>query len=639
MGDDSGAGGRAETLQESLRLVFEEAPLGFLAFDEPGRVIDCNEHLLRLSGLARDELVGAGLAELSSDPGLPLALRASLETGLGHFEGELWATGCLARVTFRVRRDHDRGFLAGVGVVEEIGERRRADRVAAQRDEQLRTLITAMPDIVCFKDGQGRWLEANDFDIDLFQLRGVDYRGKKDSELAEFSPFYREAFLGCEDSDEKAWRAGVLDRGEETIPRPDGTALVFDILKAPLFNPDGSRKALVVIGRDITDRKRLEQQFLQAQKMEAVGRLAGGIAHDFNNLLTVINGFAALAARKSTDASVQESLREVLVAADRGANLTRQLLAFSRRQVVQARVISLNELIVRMQGMLRRLIDESIQLVVQPGQVPDQVLIDPGQLEQVLLNLAVNARDAMRNGGTLSLSTATRRLDDGEAKRNEVRAGDYLELAVSDTGVGMTEAVRAHIFEPFFTTKGKGEGTGLGLATVYGIVRQSGGMIEVETAPGRGTTFRVLLPRTGESAIEDVPPAHGMSRRPLPAQRVTVLVVEDDPSIRDLNTRVLDQAGFDVLAAGSGREALALAESHKGRIELLFTDMVLPDLNGREVAASLLANRPGLRVLYTSGHADQAASGELEDGIGLLPKPFLPSELLLRIAALLEGPK
>ena len=636
MQDDSGAG-RRETLEERLRLVFEEAPLGLLEFDEQGLIIDCNENLLRLAGHARNEMIGSNLLDQSFGPEAQEALRSALRSGVGHFEGEFCpARSCLVRVSFRVVRDVAGGFRSGVGVVEEVGERRRAERDAAQRDEQLRTLITAMPDIVCFKDGEGRWLEANDFDIDLFQLRGVDYRGKKDSELADYSPFYREAFLGCEGSDEKAWKAGVLDRGEETIPRPDGTSLVFDILKAPLFNPDGSRKALVVIGRDITERKRLEERFLQAQKMEAVGRLAGGIAHDFNNLLTVINGFAALAARKATDPTQQEFLREVLAAADRGANLTRQLLAFSRRQVVQTQVISLNELIVRMHGMLRRLIDESIQLVVEPGRIQDQVLIDPGQLEQVLLNLAVNARDAMRNGGVLTLTTSARRLDDTEAARNEVRVGDYLELAVSDTGVGMSDAVRAHIFEPFFTTKGKGEGTGLGLATVYGIVRQAGGMIEVETAPDHGTTFRVLLPRAVASGADAGEPEALPSRRAPGQQRVTLLVVEDDTTIRDLNTRVLLQGGFEVLAAGTGQEALALARSYEGRIDLLMTDMALPDLKGRELAESLLEKRPGMRVLFTSGHADQTAFSELQDGVGLLPKPFSPSELLLRVTALLE---
>ncbi len=390
---------------------------------------------------------------------------------------------------------------------------------------------------------------------------------------------------------------------------------------------------------DITERKQLEEQFHQAQKMEAVGRLAGGVAHDFNNLLTAILGSADLVLESLKPAAAErEEVEEIRKAALRAADLTRQLLAFSRQQVVAPTVLNPNTVVADMDKLLRRLLGEDVALRTVLAPDLATVKADPSQLEQVLLNLAVNARDAMPNGGKLTIETQNVELDQ-EYVRGHLAAqpGSYVMLAVSDTGVGMDAATQARIFEPFFTTKERGKGTGLGLATVYGIVKQSGGWIWVYSEPGQGTTFKVYLPRVTEPAAPAAPsPARPVSVR----GSETILVVEDEEVIRNLVQKVLKANGYTVLVAGTGSDAERVAGAHAGPIHLLMTDVVLPGLNGREVARRLVAQRAGIRVLFLSGYTDDAIvhHGVLDPGVAFLQKPFSPAVLGRKVREVLDSP-
>ena len=389
---------------------------------------------------------------------------------------------------------------------------------------------------------------------------------------------------------------------------------------------------------DITERKQLEQQFHQAQKMEAVGRLAGGVAHDFNNLLTAILGSADLVLDSLTPTIPERGeIEEIRKAALRAADLTRQLLAFSRQQVIAPTALNPNDVVTNMEKLLRRLLGEDVELRTVLTPEPGTVKADPSQLEQIVVNLAVNARDAMPEGGKLTIETQNVELDEAYTRGHlSAQPGSYVMLAVSDTGIGMDAATQARIFEPFFTTKEKGKGTGLGLATVYGIVKQSDGWIWVYSEPGHGTTFKIYLPRITEAAAPAAP-------SPVPPVSVrgseTVLLVEDDEMIRNLVQKVLKANGYTVLVAASGHDALRLAGQHQGRIHLVMTDVVMPGINGREVAERLAAARAGIKVLYLSGYTDDAIvhHGVLEPGIAFLQKPFTPAVLARKVREVLEG--
>ena len=398
----------------------------------------------------------------------------------------------------------------------------------------------------------------------------------------------------------------------------------------------GRLVAIEYIARDITSRRLLEEQFLQAQKMEAVGRLAGGVAHDFNNLLTVINGYSALALETLREFDpLHEELQEIYKAGERAASLTRQLLAFSRRQALAPRVLDLNLIVSDMDRMLRRVLGEDIELAatLEPGL--GSILADPGQIEQVIMNLAVNARDAMPDGGRLLIETANADLDDTYARQhNAVAPGRYTMLAVSDTGCGMDAETRAHIFEPFFTTKGPGQGTGLGLAVVFGVVQQSGGNIWVYSEPGKGTTFKIYFPSAGNraAAVEQGPPA----RRSAGSE--TILVVEDEEGVRHLIRTSLERAGYTVLEARDGTDALRLYESRAGAIDLILTDVVMPQMSGKELASRFVATRPDVRFLFMSGYTANAIvqHGVLDPAMAYLAKPFTPATLTAKIRETLD---
>jgi two-component system cell cycle sensor histidine kinase/response regulator CckA len=387
--------------------------------------------------------------------------------------------------------------------------------------------------------------------------------------------------------------------------------------------------------RDVTEQRRLEGQLLQAQKMEAVGRLAGGVAHDFNNLLTVILSYGDLLLEDlPRDAPQRDDVAEIRQAAVAASALTRQLLAFSRQQVLEPRVLDVNAVVAGTEKLLTRLIGEDVRLTISLATTVGLVKVDPGQLEQIIMNLAVNARDAMPQGGRLTIETGDVEMDETYVRGHPLaHAGHYVMLAVSDTGVGMDAETQARIFEPFFTTKEVGKGTGLGLATVYGIVKQSGGFIWVYSEPGHGTTFKVYLPRVDEPvspAAAAAPPAAGGAE--------TVLVVEDVAAVRTVAREMLERRGYTVLEAPDGESALRLAGKHRGEIHLLLTDVVMPGGSGRALADRLLALRPGMKVLYMSGYTDDAVvrHGILEAGIAYLQKPFAPDSLTRKVRAVLD---
>lgn len=413
---------------------------------------------------------------------------------------------------------------------------------------------------------------------------------------------------------------------------------IVDVLVMAKKVEFGGRDAKLVIVQDISERKQLEQQLRQAQKMEAVGRLAGGIAHDFNNLLTVIAGYSQVVLdRISYDAELRGEVQQIEAAAKRATELTRQLLAFSRRQMLQPQVIKLDTVVENVQRMLQRVIGEHIELVTRFAPELGFVKVDPGQIEQILMNLAVNARDAMTGGGKLIFETTNIELKEGFSKeQTELPPGSYVLLTVTDTGSGIEPQLLQQIFEPFFTTK-KGTGTGLGLSTVYGITKQSGGAISVESEVGVGTTFKIYLPRVEERPAESTAESAATIR---PGNE-TVLLVEDDAGVRGLTRRILGQSGYNVLEAGRAEDAQRICREHQGTINLMLTDLVMPGIGGRELACQLSLTRPQMKILYMSGYTDQETflQGLSEGSVNFIQKPFTPHALAQKVREILDMPE
>jgi PAS domain S-box-containing protein len=495
-------------------------------------------------------------------------------------------------------------------------------------------------DAILVMDRKGRILEATGAASDIFGRSAGTLRGESIETLC--LPAARDRLI---ENLGRATRAGRHLFSTQII-RGDG--LVGPVEVSARATGDSPEAPLVCIVRDITARavafpverlrledeiRKLHLQLLQAQKLEAVGLLASGMAHDFNNLLNVIMGYTELLARSLAEADSRRTrIEHILQAAARAGTLTRSLLAFGRKPVRQARVIDFNTLVRETEWMLRRLIGEDVELVLRLGPDVGSVKVDPGQLEQVLLNLAVNARHAMLRGGTLTLATDTASPD----HPGESAGGDHVRLTVTDNGVGMDAETQARIFEPFFTTRNREEGSGLGLATVAGIVQQSGGVIEVESELGEGTTFRVYLPRVDEA------PEPAPTPRPArlgPRGHETLLLVEDQAPLREILCEALQLLGYRVLVAPDGEAAIATARRHRGRIDLLVTDVVMPRLDGCELARRLSAERPGLRVLYLSGHGlDTATRRGMVEGSTLLEKPFSTETLSFRVREALDRP-
>jgi hypothetical protein len=511
-------------------------------------------------------------------------------------------------------------------------KRRKAEEALRESEKRLQAILDNSPTIIFLKDSEGRYLYVNPQFGNLTPLTREHILGKTDDDI--FPPEQAAAFRA---NDLKVLQAGVAQEFEEVAHHLDGLHTSI-VAKFPLRNTEGQVYAICGIVTDITERKSLEAQLRQSQKMEAIGRLAGGIAHDFNNLLTVINGYSELMLQSlPVGESHRDTLEQIRHAGEKAATLTRHLLAFSRQQVLQPRILDLNAVVANMDTMLKRVIGEDIDLltILSPGLTP--VKADPGQIQQILMNLVVNARDAMPNGGRLTIETADVVLDTDYARRHVgVSPGRYVMLAVSDTGCGMDKQTQARIFEPFFTTKEEGKGTGLGLSMVYGIVKQSGGNIWVYSEPGRGTTFRIYLPRI-EGVAEGVAP--DKAQEPVPRGSETILLVEDDAGVRNLAKKILQTQGYTVLEAAQGEDALRLSGQHGGLIHLMVTDMVMPEMSGRELAERLKPLRPHMKVLLVSGYTDKAMlhHGELDPGMAFLQKPFTPQTLARKVREVLDA--
>jgi PAS domain S-box-containing protein len=543
--------------------------------------------------------------------------------------------------TKMVLRDASGNVTGTFGISRDITDRRRAQRMLEDSEVRFRAAFMTMADAhyIATRD-EGRILEVNDRFEDVFGWPRAEAVGRTTLELGLYTnPADRGKMLA-----ELRARGRVRDL-EVVGRRKDGETI--PILMSVSELPMGEQTLILEVIRDISAEKQaadalksLEEQFRQAQRLEAVGRLAGGVAHDFNNILTAITGYTELLLDdfRANDPR-RTDLEEIRTAAQRAAGLTRQLLAFSRKQVLQPRVLDLNEVVRALERMLHRLIGEDVSLVFTAGPGLGAVLADPGQIEQVLLNLAVNARDAMPTGGMLTIETANVELDDAYAREHvDAAPGRYVLLAVSDTGTGMDEETQSHIFEPFFTTKEQGKGTGLGLATVHGIVNQSGGRIVLYSEPGRGTTFKIYLPRV-EQRAEEAEPGPVRAAEPAAGDE-TVLVVEDDRAVREVVAETLAQRGYRVLRAPDGQTALELARGLQDPVHLLLTDIVMPGMTGRELAQALSSEHSQVKVLYMSGYTDDAVvrHGVLEHGVPYLQKPFTPDALALKVREVLDRP-
>jgi PAS domain S-box-containing protein len=588
---------------------------GVWAIDPDGRTTYVNPALATLLGYTPAEMAGRELAAFLDEDEAGRAREDLVRSRQGdprRLELRLLRKDGVpvdAAFAFAPVRDASGALRGAAAVVMDLTERTRL----AKEMEWLARFPAESPSPILRVSRDGLLLYANPASAFLLDAWGIRTGGVLPSALRRLVEI-------------------VYSEGAPRILELDVRGRFFSLLIAP-FSREGY---LNIYGRDVTEQHRIGEQLRQVQKMEAVGQLAGGIAHDFNNMLFVINGRAELELRRlGPDDPGRPALELIRKTGDRAAILTRQLLAFSRRQVLQPRALDLNATVSDMLKMLRRLIREDIALVTDLAPDPGPILADPGQVEQVILNLAVNARDAMPGGGTLTLRTARIDLDESFAKNRpyQVRTGPYVLLAVSDNGIGMDDHVKAHLFEPFFTTKEPGQGTGLGLATVYGVVKQSGGYIEIRSEPKRGTTVEVYFPPAeGEGS------SRTMAAAALCRGSETVLLVEDVDSVRELVRDMLADCGYTVLDASDGARALELAERHPGPIHLLLTDVVMPVMGGPELARRLALARPGLKVVYMSGYADQAAGTDLASlGARFLQKPIQAGVLSYTVRNALDG--
>jgi two-component system, cell cycle sensor histidine kinase and response regulator CckA len=498
-------------------------------------------------------------------------------------------------------------------------------RLLIDRDKKFRLLFEEHPQPMWVFDLETqRFLEANNAALELYGYRRMEFRRLRVADI-----------LGEEDANRLA-----TEMTSAGIPasiwrhRAKGNRVIEVEMAVHEIQYDGSQAGLAVL-MDVTERRRLEEQLRQAQKMEAVGMLAGGVAHDFNNLLTIITGYGQLILNNLPPGDPsRHSAEQIVKAGDRAAALTKQLLAFSRRQVLQPKVLDLNMLVKTLSTMLQRLIGEDIELRLMLSQDLGRVSADPGQLEQVLMNLVVNARDAMPRGGIVTVETANAAPDPTGPNASAERKLRVM-LAVSDTGSGMDESTQARLFEPFFTTKIPGKGTGLGLSTVFGIIKQSGGSLDVSSELGRGTTVRVYLPSIDQPVSAE---AEIVSRVPVRGHE-TILLVEDDEMVRTLVRETLEREGYKLLDAADSVEARRITDNYKGSIQLLITDVVMPKTSGRELAEQMVGARPGIKVLYMSGYTDTAIvqSGLVQGSIAFLQKPFTPATLTEKVREVLES--
>jgi two-component system cell cycle sensor histidine kinase/response regulator CckA len=619
-----------------VQAIFDGALDAMLLADDSGRYVEANPAACELLGLPREQLLGRSISDFA-------AANYSVTDAWQSFveQGRMRGSFPLLRADGALR---ELDFSAVANVLPGLHLSILRDMTDSRRDEatlrRLASIIESSDDAIISRDLDGKIRTWNHGAEKLFLYSADEVVGKAISML--YTPEQTPQLLSARErvNDGEPFNQLVMQG-----VRKDGTRIELSVKASRLVDSDGQIDGVSVIARDISEHQktqhalhRTEEQLRQSQKMEAVGSLAGGVAHDFNNLLSIILSYTNLIVEDLKPGDpMRGDLEEVYKAGTRAADLTRQLLAFSRQQMLQPSVLDLNQIITGLGKMLTRLLREDISLSVLAGQGLGKVHADPGQIEQVIMNLVVNARDAMPSGGNLTIETANVLLDaEYAAAHHGVTRGQYVMMAVTDTGIGMDRATQDRVFDPFFTTKEKGKGTGLGLSTVYGIVQQSGGHVWIYSEPGAGSAFRVYLPRTDR--LVDLRP----SQQPAPMTlhgTETVLLVEDEEQVRAIMRTILRKYGYNVLEAQNGGEAFLICEKYTARIHLLLTDVVMPRMSGRALAERLAQLRPEMQVLYVSGYTENSIvhHGVLDAGIAFLPKPITPDALLRKVREVLES--
>lgn len=617
-------------------LTFDAVRETVLVLDAEARITRANRAAAELAGLKFSQMIGRRCREVLEcwdGQNGPCPRDRMLQTGKEECgEVEMPHRGKVFEAAISPLREGTGQIKGAVCVMRDITERKRAEESLRRSEERYRELLETANDAIYTTDLSGN-------------LASINRMGEQLSGYArsEFLQMHIDQIVAPEYA---AVMSREIDRalaGEQTrifdieILAKDGHRVPLEVNSRVIWQ-DGKPAGILAIARDTSVRKHLEEQLRQAQKMEAIALLAGGIAHDFNNLLNVVLGYGALLLENLEAGDRRYRYAEQIRAAgERAAALTRQLLAFGRKQVLQPRAIDLNELIADMDQLLKRLLSENIEVKLILDPELGRAKADAGQIEQVIMNLAINARDAMPQGGKLTIQTANVELDEDYARQHtDVLPGLYVMLAVSDTGTGMDPATQARVFEPFFTTKPAGKGTGLGLATAHGIVRQSGGTIWLYSEPGHGATFKIYLPRVQESAE----PLPSRTAESAPGRGTeTVLLVEDESSLRELTRKFLEEHGYTVLQAENGLKAIEVAERHAGPIHLLLTDVVMPGMTGHKLAQELESSRPQMKVVYMSGYTDEAITnhGILKPGTSFIEKPFTREALLRKVHNLLHA--
>ena len=601
------------------------------------RYVEVNEGFTRLTGYTAEEVIGKTPAELNlwvEQATRAATLKTLQRKGQIHEEEFKFRTkaGEIRYGRLSAVRVELNGEAFMLSITHDITNQKRAEEAVRQSEADLLSLVRDAPYGIYHVDVDGRLLQVNPA---LQKMLGYESEAellRRNMTMDVYcDPNNRLRFVN------EYWNKKDFRELETRWKRKDGRIIEVRLTGRTVQN-DGRLAYFEVFAEDITERRSLERQFLQAQKMDAIGRLAGGIAHDFNNLLAVIMGHSEILREQSGEQpKLQKSAESINRAAERAAGLTMQLLALSRKQVIEPKIVDVNAALVEMEKMARRVIREDIRLTMKLDPHVGCIKVDPGQLDQVLMNLVVNSRDAMPNGGELVLHTARAEFDETYVKHHlGTTAGQYVMVAVSDTGTGMDAATLSHIFEPFFTTKEKGKGTGLGLSTVYGIVKQAGGHIVPYSEPGQGTTMKIYFPR-----VESDHAAEGIAKaaEAIPRGVEGVLIVEDEPALRELTHSILSESGYTVFEASGLEEAIHIIRGNGAKVSLLLTDVVMPGTGGKELAKRLKALQPELRVMFMSGYADEvlAHNGNFSDGSVLIQKPFTKRALLTKIREMLDA--
>lgn len=631
---------RIRESEERYRVVAETATDVIVTIDQDSTILFVNRAVERVFGYAVSELVGKKITMLMPEYMREVhkaAISEYCSTGQKHINWDavdlpgLHKTGREIPLELSFGEFTRNGKRYFTGIARDVTERRNAEHELSRSEERYRDIVENAHDIIYTHDLLGNYTSVNNAGE---QITGYSREEALSMNILEIvAPEFIEK---AREMIRRKLTGESLTAYELEIIAKDGHRIAIEVNSKLVFQ-DGLPVGVQGIARDVTKRKQLEEQLRQSQKMEAIGRLAGGIAHDFNNLLTAITGYSEISMKPLRDEDpLLSNLQEIKKAGDRAASLTRQLLAFSRKQVLQPKLLDLNSVVVDMERMLRRLIGADIDLCTALDPKVSSIKADPGQIEQIIMNLAVNARDAMPKGGKLTIETRNVFLDEEYARRHiAVTPGPFVMLAVSDSGAGIDSEIQTRIFDPFFTTKAVGEGTGLGLSTVYGIVKQSGGNIWVYSEVGAGTTFKIYLPSTDESAqIYKRETGHEEFLR----GTETVLLAEDEAIVRNLACQVLRTYGYQVLEATDGNSALGISNNHAAPIHLLITDLIMPGMSGRNLATRLTESRPEMKVLYMSGYADAAIvhHGVLDKGANFIQKPFSTDVLAIRVREVLD---